>query len=75
MLMEAVSLGVPWTAQRRRISVGFVQRHYPLEHAMAHPVWPTKQEADTMANTDDSKDSSGNTKRTIRAADILGRNG
>jgi hypothetical protein len=30
MLIEAVSLGVPWTAQRHRTSIGYVQVHYEL---------------------------------------------
>ena len=31
MLIEAVSLGVPWTAQRHRTSIGYVQVHYELD--------------------------------------------
>ncbi len=30
MLIEAVSVGVPWTAQRHGTNMGYVQLHYEL---------------------------------------------
>ncbi len=33
MLIEAVSLGVLWTAQRHHTSIGYVQLHYELASA------------------------------------------
>ncbi len=35
MLIEAVSFGVPWTAQRHRTNMGYVQLHYELDGVAA----------------------------------------
>jgi len=40
MLIEAVSLGVPWTAQRHRTSIGYVQVHYELYNNVVPPDLP-----------------------------------